>query len=339
MSRRHRFNKAILAVAASFSLFVNATELTVYTAIESDDLRKYAERFNAEHPEIKINWVRDSTGVITARLLAEKNNPRADVVWGLAATSLMLLQDENMLLPYSPKGVEKLSPKFKDSSQPTHWVGMDAWMAAICFNTREAKKHNLPMPTSWQDLTNPVYRGHIVMPNPASSGTGYLDVSSWLQLFGEQEGWNYMDKLHANIKTYTHSGSRPCVHAATGESAIGISFAFRGAREKQRGAPLELIFPTEGVGWDMEATAIIAGSKNLEAAKTLVDWSISQAAMEMYNEGYAIVAMPGIAKPVKYFPENAEALLIENDFQFSSTNRERILREWERRYDGKSEKR
>lgn len=339
MSRRHRFNKAILAVAASFSLFVNATELTVYTAIESDDLRKYAERFNAEHPEIKINWVRDSTGVITARLLAEKNNPRADVVWGLAATSLMLLQDENMLLPYSPKGVEKLSPKFKDSSQPTHWVGMDAWMAAICFNTREAKKHNLPMPTSWQDLTNPVYRGHIVMPNPASSGTGYLDVSSWLQLFGEQEGWDYMDKLHANIKTYTHSGSRPCVHAATGESAIGISFAFRGAREKQRGAPLELIFPTEGVGWDMEATAIIAGSKNLEAAKTLVDWSISQAAMEMYNEGYAIVAMPGIAKPVKYFPENAEALLIENDFQFSSTNRERILREWERRYDGKSEKR
>lgn len=339
MSIRHRFNKAILAVAASFSLFVNATELTVYTAIESDDLRKYAERFNAKHPEIKINWVRDSTGVITARLLAEKNNPRADVVWGLAATSLMLLQDENMLLPYSPKGVEKLSPKFKDSSQPTHWVGMDAWMAAICFNTREAKKHNLPMPTSWQDLTNPVYRGHIVMPNPASSGTGYLDVSSWLQLFGEQEGWDYMDKLHANIKTYTHSGSRPCVHAATGESAIGISFAFRGAREKQRGAPLELIFPTEGVGWDMEATAIIAGSKNLEAAKTLVDWSISQAAMEMYNEGYAIVAMPGIAKPVKYFPENAEALLIENDFQFSSTNRERILREWERRYDGKSEKR
>ncbi|MHC4048283.1 putative 2-aminoethylphosphonate ABC transporter substrate-binding protein, partial [Bradyrhizobium sp. 23AC] len=77
-------------------------------------------RFNQAHPDIKINGVRDSTGVITARLLAEKNNPRADVVWGLAATSLMLLQDEGMLLPYSPKGVEKLSPKFKDSAQPTH---------------------------------------------------------------------------------------------------------------------------------------------------------------------------------------------------------------------------
>lgn len=146
-----------------------------------------------------------------------------------------------------------------------------------------------------------------------------------------------MDKLHANIKNYTHSGSRPCVHAATGETAIGISFAFRGAREKQRGAPLELIFPTEGVGWDMEATAIIAGTKQQQAAQTLVDWSISQAAMEMYNEGYAIVAMPGVAKPVQYFPTNAESLLIDNNFQFAAANRERILREWERRYDAKSE--
>ncbi|MGZ7246632.1 ABC transporter substrate-binding protein, partial [Streptococcus pyogenes] len=77
------------------------------------------------------------------------------------------------LYPYSPKGVEKLSSKFKDSSVLTHWVGMDAWMAAICFNTVEAAKHNLPMPTSWQDLTKPIYKGHIVMPNPASSGTGY----------------------------------------------------------------------------------------------------------------------------------------------------------------------
>lgn len=59
--------------------------------------------------------------------------------------------------------------------------------------------------------------------------------------------------------------------------------------------------------------------------------------MEMYNEGYAIVAMPGVAKPVQYFPENAEALLIDNDFQYAAANRERILREWERRYDGKSD--
>ena len=87
---------------------------------------------NKDHPDIKINWVRDSTGVVTAKLLAEKNNPQADVVWGLAATSLMLLKTEGMLEPYAPKGVENLDPKFVDSSSPPQWTGMDAWIAAIC---------------------------------------------------------------------------------------------------------------------------------------------------------------------------------------------------------------
>lgn len=332
--------KTLLMLSTSL-LLANAayasSELTVYTAIEAEDLKKYAARFNEEHPDIKINWVRDSTGVITAKLLAEKDNPQADVVWGLAATSLMLLANDGLLQPYKPAGYDKLSDKFRDNSAEPSWTGMDAWMAAICVNTEEAKKYNLPMPTSWEDLTNPVYKGHVVMPNPASSGTGFLDVSSWLQLFGEDKGWAFMDGLHQNISAYTHSGSKPCKMAASGETPIGISFAFRGAKEKAKGAPLELVFPKEGLGWDMEATAIVKGSKHMDAAKTLVDWTVSKKANELYNEGYAVVAMPGVAQPVQYFPSNAEQLMINNDFGWAAKNRDVILTEWTKRYDGKSE--
>ncbi|MDH2433195.1 putative 2-aminoethylphosphonate ABC transporter substrate-binding protein [Pokkaliibacter sp. MBI-7] len=332
--------KTLLMLSTSL-LLANAayasSELTVYTAIEAEDLKKYAARFNEEHPDIKINWVRDSTGVITAKLLAEKDNPQADVVWGLAATSLMLLANDGLLQPYKPAGYDKLSEKFRDNSAEPSWTGMDAWMAAICVNTEEAKKFNLPMPTSWEDLTNPVYKGHVVMPNPASSGTGFLDVSSWLQLFGEDKGWAFMDGLHQNISAYTHSGSKPCKMAASGETPIGISFAFRGAKEKAKGAPLELVFPKEGLGWDMEATAIVKGSKHIDAAKTLVDWTVSKKANELYNEGYAVVAMPDVAQPVQYFPTNAEQLMINNDFGWAAKNRDTILTEWTKRYDGKSE--
>lgn len=330
--------KALALTALMAAVNANAqTELTVYTAVEAEDLKKYAARFNEDHPDIKINWVRDSTGVITARLLAEKENPQADVVWGLAGTSLLLLKNEGMLTPYAPEGLEKLSPKFRDRDETPSWVGMDAWMAAVCVNTIEAEKSNLPMPTSWQDLTKPVYRGHVVMPNPNSSGTGFLDVSAWLQLMGEDKGWEFMDGLHQNISRYTHSGSKPCKMAASGETSIGVSFAFRGARLKEKGAPLELVFPEEGLGWEVEATAIVDGTDKLEAAQTLVDWSITRQAMEMYNEGYAIVAMPGVAQPVEHFPANAEALIIDNDFGWAASNREAILTEWARRYDGKSE--
>ncbi|MFN4089168.1 MAG: putative 2-aminoethylphosphonate ABC transporter substrate-binding protein [Alphaproteobacteria bacterium] len=313
------------------------TDLVVYTAIEADQLKDYKAAFEQSNPDISIRWVRDSTGIVTAKLMAERNNPQADVIWGLAATSLMLLDQEGMLEPYAPAGLDELSPRFRDASNPPSWVGMNAWMAAIVFNTREAEKHGLPKPTSWKDLTDPVYRGHIVMPNPMSSGTGFLDVSSWLQLFGEEEGWKYMDALHENMGTYTHSGSKPARMAAAGEYPIGISFAYRAATEKSRGAPIDIVFPSEGLGWDMEATAIVKGTKKLEAARRLVDWSVTREAMELYNKGYAIVAMPGVAKPVEHFPENPEALLIDNDFAFAAKNRERILNEWQKRYDSKSE--
>jgi iron(III) transport system substrate-binding protein len=176
------------------------------------------------------------------------------------------------------------------------------------------------------------------MPNPNSSGTGFLDVSSWLQMFGKDGGgWEYMDALHKNIARYTHSGSKPCKLAAAGEIPIGISFAFRGAKSKAAGAPLEIIVPEEGVGWDMEATAIVAGTSKLEAAKTLVDWSITRKANEMYNTGYAVVAMPGVAKPVEHFPPNLLEKMIDNDFEWAANNRKAILAEWLRRYDSKSE--
>jgi iron(III) transport system substrate-binding protein len=328
---------AMLVVALAPGSAWAKTSLTVYTAIEADDLKKYAARFNQDHPDIEIKWVRDSTGVVTAKLLAEKANPQADVIWGLAATSLLVLKPEGLLLPYAPKGLEKLDPQFRDGDNPPAWVGMDAWVAAICFNTVEAQKKNLPKPASWKDLTKPVYKGQVVMPNPNSSGTGFLDVSSWLQLFGEAEGWKYMDALHQNIAIYTHSGSKPCTMAGQGEYPVGISFGFRAARMKKQGAPLDIVFPSEGSGWDMEATAIVKGTKNLEAAKVLVDWSVSEKAMQLYNEGYAVVAIPRLAKPVEHFPENILKHMIKNDFQWAATNRAKILAEWQKRYDAKSE--
>lgn len=328
---------ATLLLGASAAAAV--TELTVYTAIESDDLQKYAQRFQQANPDIRIRWVRDSTGVMTARLLAERDNPRADVIWGLAATSLLILDDENLLHPYAPQGVELLEPRFVSQQTPPTWVGMDAWVAAICYNTIEGARRGIPRPTSWEDLTRPEYRGQVIMPNPSSSGTGYLDVASWMQLWGEEQGWDYMDRLHQNISRYTHSGSAPCNLAASGEAVVGVSFAFRAARLKTQGAPVEVVFPSEGLGWDMEAAAIVRGTPRLEAAQRLMDWAVTREANELYNEGYAVVAMPGVAQPLPNYPTDIIDRMIDNDFSWAALNRDRILREWQRRYDGKTERR
>ena len=113
------------------------------------------------------------------------------------------------------------------------------------------------------------------MPNPASSGTGYLMVSAWLQMMGEEQGWAYMDALHQNIAAYTHSGSKPCRQAAAGEYAVGLSFEYRANKTKKDGAPIDIVLPKEGLGWDMEATAIMNTTKQPEAAKKLADWAVT----------------------------------------------------------------
>jgi iron(III) transport system substrate-binding protein len=348
MQVRHLFSliksaTAVGLVAVAGMAAAQKTQLLVYTALETDQLKAYQEAFNKTNPDIEIKWVRDSTGVITAKLLAEKANPQADVVMGVAASSLALLDKMSMLEPYAPLNLDAIMMQYRDKKKVPAWFGMDVWGATVCFNTVEATKRGLPKPETWKDMTKPIYKGQIVMPNPASSGTGFFDVVGWLNLFGDDNGkgggWKFMDALHENMAQYTHSGSKPCNMAAAGEFVMGISFEYRANANKAKGAPIDLVFPKEGLGWDLEAFAIHKGTKKLAAAKKLADWASSKDAMILYGKNFAITAQPGVAEPLKNIPKDYEARLVKMDFSTTADNRERILAEWTKRYNSKSEKR
>ena len=339
-----RFTPTLAAIAlalAGAGASAQKTQLLVYTALETDQIKAYQEGFNKVEPNIEIKWVRDSTGVVIAKLLAEKANPQADVIWGVAASGLALFDKLGMLDPYAPLNLDAIMPQYRDKKNPPAWWGMDVYGAVVCFNTVEAAKRHIPKPETWKDLLKPVYKGQIVMPNPASSGTGYFDVVAWLQMWGDDDGkgggWKYMDQLHDNIAQYTHSGSKPCNMAAAGEYTVGISFEYRGHSNKAKGAPIDLVFPKEGLGWDLEAFAIHKGTKKLDAAKKLADWASSKDAMLLYGKNFAITAQPGVAAPLANVPKDYEARLVKMDFAVAAANRERILAEWTKRYNAKSE--
>ena len=221
---------ACLAIFSLASLTTPALaqkqSVVVYTAIENEQIADYMKALNKTLPNLDVKMLRFSTGDISARFMAEKDNMQAEVIWGVGATNILIFKSAGLLEPYGPKGLEKIQPLFRDKANPPSWVGIDIYMSAFCVNTEVAKKNNLPMPASWADLTKPVYKGQVVMPNPASSGTGYLSVASILQRMGEAEGWKYLDALDKNIAEYTKSGSKPCKDAAAGERAIGVSFEY-----------------------------------------------------------------------------------------------------------------
>jgi iron(III) transport system substrate-binding protein len=310
----------------------NRERLVVYTAAEADQVPAYEAAFERAHPEIDLVWVRDSTGIVTAKLLAEKKAPRADVVFALAATSMMLLDAQGLLDRYSPKQAQRIDARFRDPRSPAHWTGEALWSAVICVNTIEAARQGLPMPTSWMDLTKPVYRHAITMPDPASSGTGYLTVAAWLQMFGEDKGWQFMDALNRNVTEYAHSGSKPCKDAARGETPIGISLDFRAAEMKGQGYPIEVVVPSEGVGWDIESTALVKGTPHAHAAKAFIDWAFSDDAMRLYAKNFLVVGASEFSRPIPNLPDHYDRHLAKNDLDWMATNRDRILREWASRY-------
>jgi iron(III) transport system substrate-binding protein len=338
MNTVSKFTALLIAFVFAMAPAATAGDLNVYTALEDDELAVYIPAFEKAHPDIKLNIVRDSTGIVTAKLLAEKDNPVADVVWGTAATSLLICDDLGMLKGYNPKGVEKVKAGMKDpANDPVHWVGIKAWVTGIVGNTIEMKKKGLTLPQSYANLLKPEYQGHLVMPNPASSGTGFLTVSAILQLMGEEAGWNYLDMLHKNIAMYTHSGSKPAKLAGKGEFPIGISFAYRGFKQRSNGEPVEIAFPREGSGYDVEANALIKKPRIKKDAKTFLDWAISEKAMAMYAKVYPIVATDIAVQAPQGWPADPMSVLINNDLNWAAKNRKAILAEWSKRYDQKSE--
>ena len=315
-------------------------EITVYTALEDEQVSDYLAKFNETYPDITVNVVRESTGIITAKLIAEKDNPQADLVWGTAASSMMVLDDMGALEPYEPEGCERILPQFKSDKEVPTWVGIDAWETAFVVNTEELKKLGMEPEEikSYEDLLDPRLKGQIVMSNPNSSGTGFLTVSAILQLKGKdsEAGWDYLDQLHENIAQYVHSGSKPAKMAASGECAVGISFGYAGISQRDKGAPVEVIFPEEGSGWDLEANALMKKEEINPAAYTFLDWAISDGAMDLYRVNYPIVTVENTGTYEGY-DSNPLDQLIDNDFSWAAENRENILNEWMEKYDSKSE--
>ncbi len=305
-------------------------KVTIYTSLETDETVKYLELARKEMPDLQIDIIRLSTGELGARMLAEKDNPQADLVWGWAVTGMEEFIPRGLFESYKPRGVEKLDQRFV---HPQHlYVGMDMYIAAFCVNTKVLKEKNLPMPKGWHDLLDPRFKGLVTMPNPVASGTGFLQVSSILQMNGAREGkedgWDFLKKLDANIGQYIKSGSRPARMTAAGEFAVGASFDFVVAELKKQGFPVEFVFPIEGAGYEVEANALLKGAKNPRAARRFLDWAISEGAMREYAKFKYGVTLPGIPTRPD-LPKLSDIKLYPMDFNWQARNSEAIKKKWE----------
>lgn len=302
-----------------------ARNLVIYTSLEEDEAALYLGQLKKDLPDLRFEWIRLSTGELAARVEAEKDNPRADVLFGVFNDYLSGMAAKGLIEPYRPQGVERIPERYRDPQN--YWTGITILVIAFGVNERELRRIGGAVPETWDDLLHPRFRGQVVMPNPTTSGTAYLVVSSRLMQLGEEKGWNYLKELDKNIAQYTRSGGAPGRLAAQGEYAVGISFAFPMLQLKAQGYPIQVIIPKDGAGWTIEANALVRGARNPDLARRFLDWAISPSAMRSYATLRLAVTDPTV-DPASGLPRLDPALLAQMDFLWAAENRDRLVRRW-----------
>ena len=289
----------------------------------------------------RVAVVQKATGEMFAQVKAEAANPKGDIWWAGAADAYLQAAEEGLLDEYRSPNVAQLydwAQRITELSKG-RVSGVYGGIIALGYNTEVMARKKLPIPKCWKDLTNPVYKGELMLGNPNSSGTAYLMLATLVQVFGEDEAFRYLRAVHPNVNQYARSGIGPMTAVTRGETALGSTVLHGVINEIVRGFPVEPVLPCEGVGYEVGSVAIIKGSRNAEAARKFVDWSLSPEAQKIGLDvkEYAIPTNRNVALPPQVPPLTA-IKVIDYDFAKygSSAERRRLLERWEKEINSAS---
>jgi iron(III) transport system substrate-binding protein len=308
-------------------------KVNFYCSAQEDWCQLMAKGFTKE-TGIKVNMSRASSGETYAKIKAEAKNPKGDLWWGGTGDPHLQAAEEGLSEAYdSPMRSELQDWSIRQSKAANNkTIGIYSGALGYGYNEEILKKNNLPVPACWKDLLKPVYKGHVQMANPNSSGTAYTTLATMVQLFGEDGGFDFMKGLHKNINQYTKSGSAPIKSAARGENTIGIVFIHDAVKQAVKGFPIKSVSPCEGTGFEIGSMSLIKGARNMDEAKMFYDWALSADVQSRAIEVKAFQVPSNMsAKVSPLAPKLSDVKLIDYNFTKygSSAERKRLLKKWD----------
>lgn len=301
-------------------------KLAVYVSFHEDMGKKLIQMFE-EKTGCEVSYIRMPTGEAVTRIMAEKDDPKADIFIGGTADAHEVMNEKGLLEKYESKSEEGISKDLLDKNGV--WKGLYVETLSIGVNTERFKKEfetkGIKMPTTLEDLLNPAFKGEIIMPDPNSSGTGITFVASVLNAMGEEKGLDYLKKLKPNVAQFTKSGFTPAQKVGTGEYLISVNFLADQLIIKNSGFPLESNV-YDKAGWSIVPVSKIGKAKNKEAAEAFIDFVLTKEAGDALVEiSNAVSTREDVTAPKG--GKKLTELPINKDFNFleAAKNKKSIL--------------
>src|SRR6478752_4053256 len=329
MKRLHLSLLALAVWLAGLASAQAADPVNVYSIWPENYARPMFEEFE-KATGIKVNFIRFSSGEALARVIAEKNNPRIDVLFGGPVETFAAGIKEGIFEPYKSPSFAKLPARFKQADG--QWTAIADDPLVFMTNAAFLKANNLRPPASWDDLLNPAYKDMLQMADARTSGTAVTRIFSVLQVHDRNEdaAFAYMKKLRKNIQSYTKSGGGGTLPVGLGQAAGGIFFIVDALFTRQKGYDVQLSFPKEGIGSAAECIGLVKGNKNGAAARKLIDWAASPDMQSLLAPSKInfLPAHPKVAPDPDLAAVLKQAKIIEIDDRWAGDNRKRIIDRW-----------
>jgi iron(III) transport system substrate-binding protein len=293
---------SLLLATAIGQSFAADGKLVLYTSQPNTDAQQTVDAFMAKNPDITVEWVRDGTPKIMAKLRAEieAGQPQPDLLLIADVVTMEGLKKEGRLLAYPQADVSAFDAGLMDKDGayfPTKLI-----TTGIVYNTEAPF-----VPASWQDLAKPEAKGLIAMPSPLTSGAALIHTVTLTENLGS--GWDYYASLAANGAQAAGGNGDVLKAVSGGDKLFGMVVDYMPIREKAKGAPVEFVFPAEGVSAVTEPVAILSTAKNPDAAKAFVDFLLSKEGQELaVSQGY-IPARADAGLPAGYPDRSAIKIL------------------------------
>lgn len=248
-------------------------ELVIYSTHPEDLLEFVATAFE-EETGVAVEFI-NLKGELAEKVLAEKDNPQADIMYGGASSIFIELKEQDVFEATTPSWGTELDPLFKD--QEGFWYGTMQTPVMMFYNNEMLSEAEAPK--DWSDLIKPEFADQLVFRDGGSSSAKAMYASLLYQYdkSGDLEaGWDFMRALDQNTKKYYSSGSLQ--FQAVGRQEAAVSFAVLSAimDNKNKGLALEIVDATSGSPVITDAVAMIKGAKHPNSAQAFMNFVGSQ---------------------------------------------------------------